>query len=76
MTVFLSSGEEHLIKMDIAPGFPGNPLTQGDHENHFWDCMDFASTPFPRERAEELIQTLRRAETLDDVRVLVSLLVI
>ena len=76
MTVFLSSGEEHLIKMDIAPGFPGNPLTQGDHENHFWDCMDFASTPYPKERAEELIKTIHRAETLDDVRVLASLLVI
>lgn len=76
MKVFLPSGEEHLIEMDIAPGFPGNPLTQEDHENHFRDCMDFTNTPYPRERAEELIKTIHQAETLDDVRVLVSLLVI
>ena len=76
LKVFMNSGEEHLKKMDIAPGFPGNPLTQKDHENHFWDCLDFSAITFPKERAEELIKTIDQVEDLNDVRVLIPLLVI
>ena len=76
LTVFMKSGEEHLKKMDIAPGFPGNPLTQKDHENHFWDCLDFSAITFPKERAEELLKTIDQVEDLKDVQVLIPLLVI
>ena len=76
LAVFMKSGEEHLKKIDIAPGFPGNPLVQEDHENHFWDCMDFANAPFPKERAEELLKTIDQVEDLKDIQVLIPLLVI
>jgi 2-methylcitrate dehydratase PrpD len=76
LTVITRSGEEYAQKMDIAPGFPGNPLTREDHENHFWDCMDFADIPFPKERAEELLKTIGQVEDLEDVGVLIPILVI
>ncbi len=76
LTVFMHSGEKYTEKMDIAPGFPGNPLLQKDHENHFWDCMDFSDVPFPTERAEELLKTIGQIEDMKDVRVLIPALVI
>ncbi|MFC1581158.1 MmgE/PrpD family protein, partial [Thermodesulfobacteriota bacterium] len=76
LAVFMKSGEEHLKKIDIAPGFPGNPLAQEDHENHFRDCLDFSDTSFPKARAEELLKTVDQIEGLKDIQVLIPLLII
>lgn len=76
LTVFMKTGEEHLKKIDIAPGFPGNPLVQEDHENHFRDCLDFSETPFPKERTEELLKTVDQVEGLKDIQALIPLLII
>lgn len=74
MRVFTSSGDEYLKKIDIAPGFPGNPLTQKEHEERFWDCMDFAPVPLGREKAEKVISVVARLEEVEDIRFLISLL--
>jgi 2-methylcitrate dehydratase PrpD len=74
MRVFTSKGNEYLKKLDIAPGFPGNPLTQKEHEERFWDCMDFAPVPIQREKAEKIISMVARLEELEDIRILIPLL--
>jgi 2-methylcitrate dehydratase PrpD len=74
MSVLTRSGKQYLRKMDIAPGFPGNELTTEDHEQRFWDCIDFAERPIARETAEKIVSLIDRLETLEDIRTLIPLL--
>ena len=76
MKVFTKGGGVHQGKVEIAIGFPGNPLTQDEHEARFWDCMEYAPKPLPRNRAEELMSVIAGLEEVKDVRSLVSLLLI
>jgi hypothetical protein len=62
--------------VEIAIGFPGNPLTQEEHKQRFWDCMDYAPRPLPRDKAEELISLIAGLEEVEGVRSLVNLLLI
>jgi 2-methylcitrate dehydratase PrpD len=74
MQVFTKSGDNYLKKMDIAPGFPGNPLTPAEHEGRFRDCLEFASRPVERQQADKIIATVTRLEDLEDIRMLISLI--
>ena len=47
--VSLKDGRELFGRMDIAPGFPGNPLSPEEHEQRFRDCLDFAKKPIGRD---------------------------
>jgi 2-methylcitrate dehydratase PrpD len=76
MRILTRNGGEHFKQMDIAPGFPGNPLTRKEHEQHFWNCMEFSGGLLPRERAEEIVSEVSRFEELDDVRTLIPLLLV
>lgn len=62
--------------VEIAIGFPGNPLTQDEQEARFWDCMEYAPKPLPRNRAEEVMSIIAGLEEVKDVRSLVSLLLL
>jgi hypothetical protein len=60
--------------MDVAPGFPGNPLKEQDHEKRFRDCLAFAKEPIAEDKARQLVSLIRALENVDDVRSLVELL--
>jgi len=75
MQVFTTAGDTYLKKMDIAPGFPGNPLTQKEHEDRFWDCVNFAARPMEKKAAEKIIASVQRLEELEDIRILIPLIV-
>ncbi|MDB4443808.1 MmgE/PrpD family protein [bacterium] len=70
-----NGGDKFQKSMDIAPGFPGNPLTQKDHEARFWDCMDYAPKPIKKEKAEELLSKILELEKLDDARSIIPLMI-
>lgn len=76
MKVSMKGGGVHQGSVEIAIGFPGNPLTQEEHKQRFWDCMAYAPKPLPRDRAEELISLIEGLEEVEDVRSLVNLLLI
>jgi 2-methylcitrate dehydratase PrpD len=76
MKVVTSRGDVYSKSIDSAPGFPGNPLTQQEQEDHFWDCIDFAKKPLPKENAEKIISLVRNLEDVEDVGILIPLLVI
>jgi hypothetical protein len=61
--------------MDLAPGFPGNELTGKDHEERFWDCVDFAGMPIRRENAEKIAAMVETIESLADIRLIIPLLI-
>jgi len=74
MLVRTKDSREMARQIDIAPGFPGNPLKPEDHERRFRDCLAFAKRPVDEARALELVSAIRDLEHLDDVRRFVGLL--
>jgi 2-methylcitrate dehydratase PrpD len=76
MRVWTREGRELFRQMDIAPGFPGNPLTHEDHQRRFQDCLNFAKKPVSEERATELISFIQDFEKVKDVRKFVKLLLL
>jgi len=76
LRVWTRDGRDLFRQMDIAPGFPGNPLSEEDHERRFKDCLDFAKKTVSRERAAEIISLIRNLEMADDVRKFIPLLLI
>lgn len=76
MHVFMSDGKAYFGKVDIPPGFPGNPLTKEDHEKHFWDCVEYSHRPFSRDKADEIIASTKRMEEMKDARSLIPILLL
>jgi 2-methylcitrate dehydratase PrpD len=73
MRVVTRSGREYFRTMDIAPGFPGNELSREDHEERFWDCIDFAEKQIVRETAEKIVSLVNGVEALEDITMLIPL---
>jgi 2-methylcitrate dehydratase PrpD len=76
LKVSMKGGGVHQGRVDIAVGFPGNPLSQEEHEQRFWDCIHYAPRSLPGNRAEQIISTISNIEQVEDVRTLVNLLLI
>ncbi len=74
MEIVMESGERYSGGLDVAPGFPGRPLTDGDHMQRFMDCIDAAPEWFARERVPQIVAFITRIEEEQDVRALVGLL--
>ncbi|MBN1629810.1 MAG: MmgE/PrpD family protein [Thermoleophilia bacterium] len=75
LCVVTKDGGEHLKKMDVAPGFPGNPLSKAEHVQRFWDCLAFGGDPgFDVKRGEQIIHMVDHLEERGDVRDLIALL--
>jgi 2-methylcitrate dehydratase PrpD len=55
--------------VDIASGFPGNPLTQKDHLERFRLCLEYAGEYYPLENMEKIISLVDKLEEIKDVRV-------
>jgi hypothetical protein len=74
MEIVMESGERYSGGLDVAPGFPGRPLTDADHMQRFMDCIDAAPEWFARERVPQIVAFITRIEEEQDVRALVGLL--
>lgn len=60
--------------LDVAPGFPGQSLTDAQHRARFADCLAYGESPWPAERGSELLEAIDRLEALPDATALVPLL--
>jgi len=76
MTVTLKDGRELFRQIDIAPGFPGNPLTKEEQEARFRDCIAYAKKPLPKEKVEWIVERVARIDHLSDIRILIPLLLL
>jgi 2-methylcitrate dehydratase PrpD len=74
MTVSMKDGREFFRQIDIAPGFPGNPLTREEQEARFHDCISYAKKPLRKEKVEGIVESVAHIDRLSDVRVLIPLL--
>jgi 2-methylcitrate dehydratase PrpD len=73
MTVHMKDGRTIFRQIDIAPGFPGNPLTNAEQEARFRDCIAYAKKPIHNDKVEEVVESVARIEHLSDVRTLIPL---
>jgi hypothetical protein len=65
-------GRSFESSLDIAPGFPGNDLTDAQHEARFADCMAYAAFAPGQERAARLREAIEGIQALPDVGALLS----
>jgi hypothetical protein len=62
-------------QLDIAPGFPGNDLSDAQQLARFADCMAYAPWPLPPAQVQALLDAVDGLATLPDARALTDLLV-
>ncbi len=74
MRVRMKDGREFFRQIDIAPGFPGNPLSQEEHEARFRDCIAYAKKPVQQNKVDEIVGRVANIERVNDVRALIPLL--
>lgn len=75
LRVTTKTGKEYLRQTDLAPGFPGNPLTAEEHLQRFWGCISFGTSAVANvQKGEKIVSLVKHLEELDDARVLVSAL--
>jgi len=71
MHVLTVQGKTYTRSMDVSPGFPGNPITEQDHETRFWDCMDFGGY---QDKGAKIIEFVNDIQNIEDVRTILPLL--
>ncbi len=69
--VTMKNGETFRARRDLPKGEPEMPLTDEEVIRKF---MDLAGDAVPRQRAEEIYETVWKLETLDDIKTLTGLL--
>lgn len=74
MTVRTKDGKSFFRRIDIAPGFPGNPLTAEEQQARFHDCIAYADKSIDKEKVEKIVESATHIEELSDVRALIPLL--
>ena len=68
-------GHLHERQLDIAPGYPGNELSEAQHLGRFNDCMDYAAIRLPSAQVARLLDKLGQLATLPDATALLDDLV-
>jgi 2-methylcitrate dehydratase PrpD len=74
MHVKTTGGMLYSKSVDIASGFPGNPLTKGDHIDRFRGCIEYAREYYPQQNISKIISLVDTLEEMKDVRILLPLL--
>jgi len=74
MRVQLKDGREFFRQLDIAPGFPGNPLSHEEHEARFRDCIAYAKKPIEKAHVDQIVERAASMERVNDIRTLIPLL--
>lgn len=75
MEVETTGGRVYRTGLDVAPGFPGNPLSRDEHVRRFRDCLEYADAWFAAGKADDILSMIESLDTCGDVRSLVNLLV-
>jgi 2-methylcitrate dehydratase PrpD len=70
--ITVASGKAYRYALDIAPGFPGNALTEEEHLQHFENCLDYAPFRISGNKRSAILNSVAKLETSDDVRDLIT----
>jgi 2-methylcitrate dehydratase PrpD len=71
LQVITTKGSQYIKRVEIAPGFPGNPLTPKEHLNHYWDCIDAMPRGLSEGNAKKIPELFHRIEEIEDIRTVI-----
>jgi 2-methylcitrate dehydratase PrpD len=69
MTVTGTDGRVYHKRLDVAPGFPENPLTREEQDERFRDCIDYSGGVLPRENVEKIVSMVNSLEAIEHVSI-------
>jgi len=75
MKVTTKDGSIYHKSVTIPSGFPGNPLTDEEHKEHFGDCVSYGGKPLRRENIDTVTPLISHLEDVEDVRSFLPLLI-
>jgi hypothetical protein len=75
VSITTTDGRVHDRGLDIAPGFPGNDLTDAQQLGRFHDCMAYAATPLSATQVAAFLEGVDDMASLRDARSLMDTLV-
>ena len=67
MRVTTRDGNVYEKSLDIAPGFPENPLTWDEHHERFQDCISYGRNLLPQENIEKIVLLVNSLEEVEDI---------
>lgn len=73
--VVTKEGRRYRKEVPFAYGHPQNPISKEDLFKKFKDCAQYSVRPLPRQRINEVIETLYHLEEIEDVRKVIRLMV-
>ncbi len=76
VTVVTTDGQRHARGLDIAPGYPGRPLSESQHLGRYRDCMAYAAHPLPAAQAQAFLDGVETLASTADARDLLRTLVL
>ncbi|CAN5340948.1 MmgE/PrpD family protein [soil metagenome] len=76
VAVRTTEGAVHRRQLDIAPGYPGNALSEAQHRQRFRDCMAYAAHPLPAAQVDAFLAAAEALAALPDARALMDALVV
>lgn len=76
LVLHTSDGAVHRRALDIAPGFPGDELSDAQQRDRFDACMACAPRPLPPAQCEQFLASVDHLSELADARRLAGLLVV
>jgi 2-methylcitrate dehydratase PrpD len=71
--ITMNDGAVFSEQVDFPTGTPGRPLAYADIERKFDDLLAHAGEPIPAAQARQLVETVARLESVEDVRRLIEL---
>jgi 2-methylcitrate dehydratase PrpD len=71
--ITMNDGAVFSEQVDFPTGTPSRPLTFGDLERKYRDCLAHAGQPISRANADRMVEAVARLEELEDVRQLIGL---
>jgi len=74
LSVVTTDGRTFDYHLDVAPGFPGNPLSEADHIERFMRCVEYAGDRIDEKRAGTILDCVANIGASDDIRRLIALL--
>ena len=71
--VWTNDGKEYRGQIDVPPGTPGDPMTDEEHRQRFYDCIKFSGKQWLAGREESILDYIETLESKDDIRSMIPL---
>lgn len=75
LSLTLKDGRVLSRGLDVAPGFPGAPLSPEQHQERFRNCLTYAPRPLSKAQQAGILVAIEDLSQVEDVRDLLALLV-